>query len=34
METPSIKLHLLSAGVLAWTTLATAFICCAEIALP
>lgn len=34
METPTIKLQLLTAGVLAWTMLATACICCAEIALP
>lgn len=34
METPSLKLHLLTAGVVAWTALATACICCAEIVLP
>jgi len=34
MDTSNLKLHLLTAGVLAWTALATACICCAEIALP
>lgn len=33
METPPIKVHLLAAGVLAWTALATACICCAELVL-
>lgn len=34
METLTIKLQLMTVGVLAWTMLATAYICCAEIVLP
>jgi hypothetical protein len=34
MENPTFKLHLLTAGVLAWTMLATACICWSDIVLP
>lgn len=34
MDTPTIKLHLLTAGVVAWTALTAAWICYSEIVLP